>query len=150
MAILDALKKKKDENPKEEKISEKKEMASVSAKKSTSSGVKKKKATDSAESNPIKTQEKTTTLQNILKHPRITEKAAILAEKNVYTFEVDPHAGKIEIARAVKQIYNVEPVRVNIIKLPAKKVTIRGKRGVKSAVKKALVYLKEGDKIEFV
>ena len=145
MAILDALKKKKDEKPKpssakgsgeakKEKISEKKETVSVSAKKSTNSGEAKKEVT----------------LQNILKHPRITEKAAILAERNVYTFEVDPHAGKIEIARAVKQIYNVEPVRVNIIKLPAKKVMIRGKRGVKSAVKKALVYLKEGDKIEFV
>ncbi len=147
MAILDALKKNKDEKTKpttaigsgvekKETVSTKKEVVSVSAKPSSAKGSGEAK--------------KEVTLQNILKHPRITEKAAILAEKNVYTFEVDPHAGKIEIARAVKQVYNVEVVRVNIIKLPAKKVTIRGKRGVKSAVKKALVYLKEGDKIEFV
>ena len=149
MAILDALKKNKDESPKGEKISKKKEEVSSSVKKPKESKSEKKDMVVT-DKNIDKAQQKEVTLQNILKHPRITEKAAILAERNVYTFEVDPHAGKIEIARAVKQIYNVEVVRVNIIKLPAKKVTIRGKRGVKSAIKKALVYLKEGDKIEFV
>ncbi len=149
MAILDVLKKNKDESPKVEKISKKKEKVSSSVKKPKESKSEKKEMVATDE-NINKARQKEVTLQNILKHPRITEKAAILAEKNVYTFEVNLYAGKIEIARAVKQIYNVEVVRVNIVKLPAKKVTIRGKRGVKSAVKKALVYLKEGDKIEFV
>ena len=144
MAILDALKKNK-----ETEVSKDKKTVAVKEKTENTSSLK-KEAKDSGVSGEKINKQKIVTLQNILKHPRITEKAAILAEKNVYTFEVDPHAGKIEIARAVKQIYNVEPVRVNIIKLPAKKVMIRGKRGVKSAVKKALVYLKEGDKIEFV
>ena len=145
MAILDALKKNKDEKGKPASATGSGEVKSSSAQ-SLPAG---RQACLSGRQGYGETKEKTT-LQNILKHPHITEKAAILAEKNVYTFKVDPHAGKIEIARAVKQIYNVEPVRVNIIKLPAKKVTIRGKRGVKSAVKKALVYLKKGDKIEFV
>ncbi|MBU1246990.1 50S ribosomal protein L23 [Patescibacteria group bacterium] len=95
-------------------------------------------------------QQKTTTLRNILQNPRVTEKAAILAEKNAYTFEVDPRSTKLEIARAVKLFYKVEPVRVNIIKQQAKKVVFRGKRGTRKAVKKAIVFLKVGDKIDFI
>ena len=139
MAILDVLKKNKEED-----VSKDKETVASKEKVETSS----KK--DSAVSNSKMSKQKGATLHNILRHPYITEKAAILAESNTYTFEVDPHAGKIEIARAVKQMYNVEPVRVNIIKLPAKKVMVRGTRGVKKAIKKAVVYLKKGDKIEFV
>ena len=134
MAILDALKNKKNEEPEEKKVSK---------------SVKKTKEVVE-ESNSDKIQQKNKVLQNVLKHPRITEKAAILAEKNAYTFEIDPQANKIDVARAIKKVYNVEPVRVNIIKLPAKRVIVRGRRGVKSAIKKAIVYLKEGDKIEFV
>jgi ribosomal protein L23 len=50
----------------------------------------------------------------------------------------------------VKEIYKVTPVRVNIVNLPAKIVFARGKTGRKSAIKKAIVTLKKGDKIEFV
>lgn len=89
-------------------------------------------------------------LHNVIKHPRVTEKAAILSGERVYTFEVHADATKIDIARAVKDIYKVKPVRVNISISPAKRKIVRGKRGVTSAVKKALVYLKKGDTIEFV
>jgi large subunit ribosomal protein L23 len=157
MAILDVLKRNKDEKPKEEKVSENPAsspssvLAKPAAAKSYGEAKKETKKKDSKTViKNVGNARETTTLQNILKHPRITEKAAILAERGAYTFEVDSHATKIEIARAVKQIYNVEPVRVNIVKLPAKKVFIRGRRGTKKAVKKAIVYLKEGDKIEFV
>lgn len=92
----------------------------------------------------------TASLHSVLKHPRLTEKAAILSGSNVYTFEIDPKATKIDVARAVKEIYKVDPVRVAISKLPAKRKLVRGKRGVTSAVKKAMVYLKKGDSIEFV
>jgi ribosomal protein L23 len=50
----------------------------------------------------------------------------------------------------VKELYKVTPVKVNIINLPAKIVFTRGKSGRKAGVKKAVVYLKKGDKIEFV
>ena len=58
--------------------------------------------------------------------------------------------GRESIAKAVAEIYKVVPVKVNIINLPAKKVFARGKAGRKSGVRKASVYLKKGDKIEFV
>lgn len=89
-------------------------------------------------------------LHNVIKHPRVTEKAAILSGSNVYTFEVSPRATKIDVARTIKEMYQVTPIKVNISTLPAKRKIVRGKRGMTSAVKKALVQLKKGDTIEFV
>ena len=87
----------------------------------------------------------------IIKNPRITEKSGIQAETaGIYTFEVTAEANKKNVTKAVKEIYKVTPVKVNITNLPAKKVFSRGKVGRKSGVKKAVVYLKKGDKIEFV
>jgi large subunit ribosomal protein L23 len=87
----------------------------------------------------------------IIKKPRITEKSGLQAENaSVYTFEVTALSNKKNIAKVVSEIYKVTPVKVNITKLPAKKVFSRGKKGTKSGVKKAIVYLKAGDKIDFV
>jgi large subunit ribosomal protein L23 len=86
----------------------------------------------------------------IIKRPRITEKSGIQAEaQGTYTFEVTAQANKKNVAKAVHEIYKVMPVKVNIVNLPAKNIFARGKSGVKSGVKKAVVYLKKGDKIEF-
>lgn len=87
----------------------------------------------------------------IIIRPRITEKSGIMSESaRIYTFEVSRDASKDSVHRAVKNIYKVEPVKVRIVNLPEKRVFVRGKRGVKPAIKKAMVYLKEGDKIEFI
>ncbi|MBI5400896.1 MAG: 50S ribosomal protein L23 [Candidatus Yonathbacteria bacterium] len=87
---------------------------------------------------------------NTLVRPHITEKAAILAEKGTYVFEVARDTNKIEIAKAISALYKVTPVRVNIVNLPDTRVFVRNKKGVKSGVRKALVTLKKGDKIEIV
>lgn len=89
-------------------------------------------------------------LEYVIKNPRITEKAAYSAEKNAYVFNVDPKANKEQIALAIKKIYKVEPVKVNISKIPSKKKFIRGNWGLKKGGKKAYVYLKKGDKIEII
>ncbi len=86
----------------------------------------------------------------IIKNPRITEKASGAYALRAYAFEVAPLAGKKEVAKAVFDIYKVRPTRVNILKIPRKKVFTRGKEGVKGGGKKAIVYLKEGDKIDLV
>lgn len=89
--------------------------------------------------------------KNVLKGPRITEKAAIAADsRNVYTFEVTKDSTKESIARSIKEVYKVTPVKVRVVSIPARKVFIRGKKGEKSAFKKAYVYLKKGDKIELM
>lgn len=84
----------------------------------------------------------------VIKKPRITEKATLVTDKNQYVFEVTSDATKASVAKAIKQMYKVTPARVNIVKLPAKTVFVRGKVGRKSAIKKAYVSLKKGDKIE--
>jgi len=85
----------------------------------------------------------------LIKNPRITEKSAIAAEKNVYTFNVAPNANKNEIKKAIKFVYGVTPERVSITKIANKTVTRRGILSVKAGGKKAVVYLKKGDKITF-
>lgn len=66
--------------------------------------------------------------------PRITEKAAIAADKaNAYVFDVSRDANKRSIALAIKAKYKVTPIKVNVAK-----------------GKKAYVYLKKGDKIEII
>lgn len=86
----------------------------------------------------------------VITRPYITEKAAMLSEQNAYTFEVRPGANKTEVAKAVKDVYGVVPVKVRVVNLPAKSVFSRGKAGSKSGKRKAIVYLKKGDTIEFV
>jgi len=90
----------------------------------------------------------------ILLEYRVTEKAANLAANlNQYTFEVAPSANRKEVARAVAKVFNVEVTNVNILKKkPKLKVdrARRGRPGTKGGHKKAIVTLKEGDKIELV
>ena len=91
---------------------------------------------------------------NILREFRVTEKAANLAANlNQYSFEVDPRANRKEIARAVEKVFNVKVTKVNILirKPQAKTDRARGGRpGTKGGHKRAIVSLKEGDKIELV
>ena len=51
----------------------------------------------------------------IIVKPRITEKAAILGDKNVYTFEVKKGATKYDVRDAIKALYKVTPIRINIV-----------------------------------
>lgn len=88
---------------------------------------------------------------SVIVRPHITEKAALKAEvARAYTFEVTSKATKTNIVAAVKELYKVTPVKVHMVNLPTKTVFARGKRGSTSGVRKAYVFLKEGDKIEFV
>jgi len=90
----------------------------------------------------------------IIKEPRITEKAGFLAEQNKYVFEVFLTANKIEIKRAIELIYNTKVSKVHIIHSSPKKRRL-GKRegwrkGLKHGFKKAIVTLKKGEKIELL
>ena len=88
---------------------------------------------------------------NILRRPRITEKATMHTGNNVYTFDVLPAAGKRQIANAIKDVYNVTPVSIRVVTIPAKRrVNRRGIAGVQQGGKKAYVQLKKGETIELV
>ncbi len=88
---------------------------------------------------------------SILRRPRITEKASMMSEYNVYTFDVATTATKNSIMSAVKDIYNVQPTQVRIVTIPAKHfISRRGVHGKTTTGKKAYVFLKKGDTIELV
>ncbi len=89
-------------------------------------------------------------INQIIKNPRVTEKGAFKAEENVYTFDVVGNANKTEIKKAIFSLYKVKAVKVNVLAVPKKNVSYRGRPGLKHGGKKAFVYLKKGDKIEFV
>ncbi len=86
----------------------------------------------------------------ILKTPRITEKASLLSSRNVHVFNVPLSATKKEVAQAIAAQYKVKPVRVNMVSIPAKNVTVRNKRGRTARGKKAYVFLKKGDTLKLV
>jgi len=86
----------------------------------------------------------------IIKNPRVTEKGSFAMEQNVYTFDITAKANKTEIMKAIFDLYKVKPVKVNVLSVPRKKVMSKGKIGVKGGGRKAFVYLKKGDKIEFI
>jgi len=84
-----------------------------------------------------------------IKNGRVTEKASNISAQNVYTFNVATSANKKEIKKAFFTLYKVQPVKINILKVPYKNIMSKGKKGLKGGGKKAVIYLKKEDKIEF-
>jgi len=79
--------------------------------------------------------------------PVITEKGTNLGALNKYVFAVSPQANKVEIAKAVKKIYGINPRQVNIIKMSGKKVRRGRISGQRKDWKKAIVTLPQGKTI---
>jgi len=87
---------------------------------------------------------------SVLKKPLITEKSNIMKEElNQIAFAVDPRANKIEIKEAVKKLFNVQVLKVRTINMLGKKKRLGRSQGKKSDWKKAVVTLKEGERIDF-
>ncbi len=84
----------------------------------------------------------------ILLRPLVTEKAAHHASQSVYTFEVAPGAGKVEVREAVKALFGVTPRRVNMVRLEGKRVTFGRRQGQRGSRAKAYVYLKSGEHLD--
>lgn len=86
----------------------------------------------------------------VIVRPRVTEKATILSQagREVHVFEVSRIATKKNVAEAIKELYKVTPVKVAILKVPAKNSMVRGRISHGKTGRKAYVYLKAGEKIE--
>ena len=89
-------------------------------------------------------------LSDVIKKPLITEKATLLKGiANAVLFAVDTRANKKEVREAVEKMFRVKVVDVRTMTV-AGKVKRRGRTlGLRPGWKKAVVTLKEGDKIEF-
>lgn len=90
-------------------------------------------------------------IANVLKRPWFSEKALLGTENGVYAFEVSASATKIDVANAIIAAYKVTPMKVRMVNLPAKTVSLRTRRGTGTRARrhKAYVYLKKGDTITF-
>ena len=87
----------------------------------------------------------------IILHPVISEKGTALTEKeNKYIFSVGKKANKIEIKKTIEEMFKVKVLSVNTAHVAGKKKRIRQQMGLTSSWKKAIVTLREGDKIEFM
>ena len=89
---------------------------------------------------------------DVIQTASLTEKASLLSEKqNKYVFRVAPSANKIQIKQAVEKLFNKKVVAVNTANYAGKKKRERrADFGRKPHWKKAIVTLKEGDKIDLV
>lgn len=92
-------------------------------------------------------------LTEVLVKPILTEKANVQQEKlRRYAFKVDRRANKLEIKKAVEEFYGVNVIDVNTSVVPGKNKTRYTKagfiQGMKSAYKKALVTVAEGESID--
>ena len=86
---------------------------------------------------------------DIIKSPIITEQSMKLVEtQNRYTFKVDKKTNKVEIKKAIEAIFDVKVLSVNTINVLPKFKRMGKYEGYKSAYKKAVVKLAEGQKIE--
>jgi large subunit ribosomal protein L23 len=87
---------------------------------------------------------------HVILRPHVTEKSGLLSQSGKYTFQVTRTANKQSISEAVQTLYKVIPMHVTILNLPARKVFVRGRRGVVPGIRKAIVTLKKGETINFV
>lgn len=86
--------------------------------------------------------------RDILLEPIVTEKSMQESSLGKYTFCVHSKANKIEIRKAVENIFKVNVLRVNIVSVRGKLRRMGKYQGKTSDWKKAIVTLKEGQKIE--
>jgi large subunit ribosomal protein L23 len=89
------------------------------------------------------------TMYQIIRSPLITEKMTMLGEKNQYGFKVAIEATKPQIAAAIETLFSVKVTSVNTLIQKGKTKRFKGRPGVRSDVKKAIVTLAPGQSIDF-
>jgi len=133
---------------KEEKKQPRKEKKAVEKKEARPSVLPAQTVEKKVDVPKIKKEKKTDKAYKILKTPHVSEKATDLLEKNQYIFRVFSEANKIEIKRAVEDLYGVKVINVKIINVPEKSRRLGKTVGVRKGYKKAIVKIISGQKIE--
>ena len=135
---------KKKDKKKEEAVAEKPKADLAEPKKEEAKAKPAKKKVVRKE----KGSDKKDNLEKVLIRPLITEKVSMMGSFGQYVFEVAPKANKVEIKRAIKQVYGVTPVSVNVMNVSGKSVRYGRTISKRKNWRKAIITLKEGDKIE--
>ena len=137
MALLDLLKNK------EEKETQKKKAVAKEVKeenKETETGASKEKLSDISNGQSLV----------LIKKPYITEKATFLSESGKYVFIVPDNANKIEIKKAIQDIYKVKVEKLNKIKVKPKEIGFGKNKGFTKRFVKIVVTVKKGQKIDIL
>ncbi len=85
----------------------------------------------------------------VLRRPLVTEKSTRLSGAGTYVFEVDKRASKGQVRLAVEKAFKVGVIRVNMISVHGETKRMGKREVTRPSWKKAVVTLKEGDKIQF-
>lgn len=80
--------------------------------------------------------------------PVVSEKTAHLSDEDVMVFRIPTSANRIMVRQAVKELYKVSPLWVNIVNVRGKAVRFGGRQGRQSDIKKAIVKLPKGVRID--
>jgi len=88
-------------------------------------------------------------LYEVLRRPLITEKNTLLQAQSKYVFEVAKQANKILVKKAVEAAFKVKVNSVNVLTVPGKTRRVGRQMVLTQSWKKAIVTLRQGDKIEF-
>jgi large subunit ribosomal protein L23 len=86
--------------------------------------------------------------RDVLLAPVISEKSYGLLDQNKYTFDVHPDANKTQIKIAVEKVFDVKVTDVNTLNRQGKRKRSRSGFGTRKSIKRAIVTLREGDRIE--
>jgi len=84
----------------------------------------------------------------IILNSHITEKVGLMNAENKYVFKVYKKSNKIQIKKAIEKLYKVDVKGVTVISVPSKSRRVGRYEGTKPGYKKAIVTLKEGNKID--
>jgi len=146
MSIFDFLKRKKEVEKSKKKTEKKVDKVLVGEK----TGKKEKAISASKITESKKVSKDKRFSYEVVKEPHISEKSTDLAKDNKYVFKVYDGVNKKEIQKSISGIYRVDVLGVNIIKIPPKKRRIGKTQGFRKGYVKAIVKLKEGQKIEIL
>lgn len=84
----------------------------------------------------------------VLVKPMITEKASVLGAMNKYVFMVNIDSNKIDVAKAINEVYGVKPTAVNMVRSEGKTKRYGRYSGKRKDFKKAVVTLPKGKSIQ--
>ena len=88
------------------------------------------------------------TAYDVVKNMMRTEKGHGMLPQNKYVFKVDPRANKVDVKKAVEELYKVKVDAVHMMNVKGKRRRVRFREGMTSSWKKAIVTLKPESRIE--
>ncbi len=87
-------------------------------------------------------------MEDVILAPIITERSMLLVKTGKYTFKVTKTSDKVKIKKAIKDKFGVDVVKVSTITVKAKKKRVQKNEFTESSYKKAIVKVKDGQKID--